>query len=361
MLNNKTFIIAEAGVNHNGQLNLAFKLVDAALETGADAVKFQMFDVEKFVHKSVRKAKYQKVTTNSNAGQYEMLKKLELNVCQLAELKNYAERKGLKFLVSPFDLDSLGHLIEMGLTTIKIASGELTNGPLIWNAAKSGRNLIISTGMADISEIKTCLAVIRHAFSNEFEPRSFQEIKEMSTARSNWHKIKEKVSLLHCTSQYPTPLKHINLNAIDTLRKEFNLNIGFSDHTDGILASIAAAAKGATIIEKHITLDRTMEGPDHFSSLEPTPFTDMVSQIRLIEMAQGSGSVNCSVAEKEIANKVRQKVLAAKPIKKGKRIQHSDLKTARKESGLVGNFVWSFVGQLSDRDYQLDDEMKSNV
>ena len=212
MLSNKTFIIAEAGVNHNGQLNLAFKLVDAALETGADAVKFQMFDVEKFVHKSVRKAKYQKVTTNSNAGQYEMLKKLELNVCQLAELKNYAERKGLRFLVSPFDLDSLGHLVEMGLTTIKIASGELTNGPLIWNAAKSGRNLIISTGMADISEIKTCLAVIRHAFSNEFEPRSFQEIKEMSTARSNWHEIKEKVCLLHCTSQYPSEYKDLHLN-----------------------------------------------------------------------------------------------------------------------------------------------------
>ena len=265
------YIIAEAGVNHNGQRDLAFALVDAAAEAGADAVKFQTFDAARLASKSAPKAAYQKQSTDAAESQLAMLKKLELPREWHADLQAHATQKGIEFLSTAFDSDSLAFLVDLGMPLFKIPSGELTNGPLLWQFARTGKPLVLSTGMATLSEVEQGLAIVAHALSAEAEPSSIDDVWR-SWSRADWRaRLNGHVTLLHCTSQYPTPFAEVNLRGMDTLAQAFGLSVGYSDHTEGILIPVAAVARGAKIIEKHFTLDRSLPGPDHKASLNPNP------------------------------------------------------------------------------------------
>lgn len=281
------YIIAEAGVNHNGELALARELVERAADAGADAVKFQTFDAKKLANSTAPKANYQKQSTEATESQLEMLRKLELPREWHHELRELAQRRGIQFLSTAFDIDSLDFLESLGMPFYKVPSGEITNGPLLWKFARQRKPLVVSTGMATLSEVEQALAVIAHAFNVDNEPCHVDEVWQ-GWSNSEWRRsLQGRVTLLHCTSQYPTPMHEVNLTAMDTLRHAFGLPVGYSDHTEGVLIPVAAVARGAVLIEKHFTLDRTMPGPDHQASLEPEELSRMVREIRSISMALG--------------------------------------------------------------------------
>ncbi|MCW7999959.1 N-acetylneuraminate synthase, partial [Clostridium sp. cpc1] len=265
---NKTFIIAEAGVNHNGNIDIAKKLVDAAVEAGVDAIKFQSFKAGNLVTKSAKKAEYQKETTG-NGNQFEMLKKLELSYKEHIILKKYCEEKGIMFISTPFDFESADLLEKLNIPLYKISSGDLTNIPLLKYIAKFNKPMIVSTGMANLGEVEIAVNAIKEGGN-------------------------DKITLLHCTSNYPTACEDVNLNAILTLKNAFKLPVGYSDHTIGIEIPIGAVAMGTKVIEKHFTLDKNMEGPDHRASLEPNELKEMVKNIRNIEKAFGNGIKICN-------------------------------------------------------------------
>ena len=289
----KVFIIAEAGVNHNGDRDMAFQLVDAAVDAGIDAVKFQTFKAEHIVTKLAEKAGYQKNTTNETESQYSMLKKLELSHKTHHELIEYCEKKGIRFLSTAFDSESVDFLVnDLGLKTLKIPSGEITNGPLILSQAFTGCDLILSTGMATLDEIQLALEVIAYGLISDADLNvqlSSSMFRQAFLSKEGQQALKEKVTLLHCTSEYPAPLEDINLKAMLSMEKKFNLNVGYSDHSEGIIVPIAATSLGAVLIEKHFTLDKSMPGPDHKASLNPDELSNMVTAIRQVEMAMGSG------------------------------------------------------------------------
>ncbi len=260
----KIFIIAEAGVNHNGDINLAKKLIDVAKEAGADAVKFQTFKSEKVISKFAQKAEYQKETTGESDTQLDMVKKLELPYKDFKELKKYCDEVEINFMSTPFDLDSIEFLNELNIDVFKIPSGEITNLPYLIKIAQTNKPIIMSTGMSTLDEIEAAINILRQNGSGE-------------------------ITLLHCTTEYPAPYKDVNLRAMKTLRERFKVNVGYSDHTKGIEIPIAAVAMGAAVIEKHFTLDRNMEGPDHKASLEPDELKAMVQAIRNVESALGDG------------------------------------------------------------------------
>lgn len=343
------YIIAEAGVNHNGQRDLAFALVDAAAEAGADAVKFQTFDAQKLASKSVPKAAYQKQSTDAAESQLEMLKRLELPREWHYELQAYSREKGIEFLSTAFDIDSLAFLVELGMTVFKIPSGELTNGPLLWQFARTRKPLIISTGMATLSEVEQGLAIVAHALNADTEPADMDEVwRGWSKAdfRSSLH---GHVTLLHCTSQYPTPFNEVNLRGMDTLVSAFGLEVGYSDHTEGILIPVAAVARGAKVIEKHFTLDRTLPGPDHKASLEPSELKQMVSNIRALQLVLGDGSKTPQISEWDTRLAARQQVVAARDILAGAVLTRLDLTTARSGRGLPPTALWGLIGQPASR------------
>lgn len=261
---NRVFIIAEAGVNHNGDIETAKRLVDVAAVAGADAVKFQTFKAENLVCKNARKADYQMETTDQEESQFEMLKKLELTPSMHERLLEYCNQKNIMFLSTPFDIESLHYLITLGCEMIKIPSGEITNYPFLKEVGKTGKKVILSTGMSTLEEVRDAVKVLKDNGSSD-------------------------VTVLHCNTEYPTPYNDVNLQAMYTLKKELGIPAGYSDHTQGIEVPIAAAALGASVIEKHFTLDKTMEGPDHKASLEPDELQAMVRAIRNIEGALGSG------------------------------------------------------------------------
>ena len=269
---NSIYIIAEAGVNHNGEPNLAFELIDVASGSGADAVKFQTFNSEMLVTKQAAKADYQKVNTKCNENQLSMLKKLELPVSIWFELRDYCNKKNIEFLSTAFDYESLRFLVnEINIDKLKIPSGEITNGPFLLAHAKTGLNIILSTGMSTLEEVREALAVLAYGY---LEPRqdgnlSKNLFNEAFISEEGHNMLKEKVTLLHCTSEYPAPYEEINLKAMNTMMEEFCLNVGYSDHSEGVLVPSIATAMGATLIEKHFTLDKTMSGPDHKASLNP--------------------------------------------------------------------------------------------
>ena len=358
MFEKKVFIIAEAGVNHNGEVDLAFELSQRALDAGADAIKFQVFNAKNLVQKNLKTVAYQNGNRYGNSNQYDMLKKLELSKKQFYKIKKFCDKIGIEFMASPFDCESLKFLKNLQVKRIKISSGEITNGPLVWKAAKSKLHLIISTGMATKKEIKICLSTVQHALNNFSEPSSLDEIKNSFHKIKSFHKLKKKVSLLHCTSQYPTPFEDINLNVIKSLKKEFGLNVGLSDHSKGILVSPASIAFGSKIIEKHITLDKKMTGPDHSSSIEPGEFTEMVKNIKIIYNALGSKTIRKLKTEDEIAKKSRQKIIAIKNINKGQIISKHDLGTIRSINGKVGNFIWDYVGERSKKNFKAGQVIK---
>lgn len=306
---NSTLIIAEAGVNHNGSFNLACKLVDEAKKAGADIVKFQTAIPEKVISKFAEKADYQKKTTGSGESQLEMVRKITLPYSDFIELKKYCEYKEIAFLSTPFDLSSIEFLEELGCSLWKIPSGEITNLPYLIKIAKTNKEIILSTGMSTIGEVEEAIKVLNDNGAG-------------------------KISLLHCTTEYPAPIEDVNLNAMKTMRQKFGLDVGYSDHTKGIEISIAAVALGAKIIEKHFTLDRTMEGPDHKASLEPDELAAMVKAVRNVELAMGNGVKEPSESEKKNISIARKSIIAARTIKAGEILTEENLATKRHGNGI---------------------------
>jgi N,N'-diacetyllegionaminate synthase len=326
------FIIAEAGVNHNGSIPLAKQLIDVASHAGVDAVKFQTFKAENLVSKNAQKADYQKETTDNNESQYEMIKKLELDIDTHKELIAYCKEKNIMFLSTPFDHDSIDMLNHLGLEIFKVPSGEITNLPYLRHIGSLNKNVILSTGMADMGEIEDALNILIEA----------------GTARQN-------ITVLHANTMYPTPMEDVNLKAMVTIGNTFDLPFGYSDHTLGIEVDIAAVAMGATVIEKHFTLDKTMEGPDHKASLEPSELIAMVQGIRNIEMALGSPIKKPSPSEQPNIIVARKSIVAKSNILQGEVFSEENLTVKRPGSGISPMHWDEVIGQRSLKDYNMDD------
>lgn len=351
------YIIAEAGVNHNGDLALARDLVDRAAGAGVNAIKFQTFDTKKLANRSVPKASYQKKTTPDSESQFEMLAKLELPRDWHYELRERAQSHGIDFLSTAFDNDSLDFLETFGMPFYKVPSGELTNGPLLWKFAQLRRPLVLSTGMAMLSEVELALAVIAHAFNSDEEPRHVDDVWRAWSCADWRRSLLGRVTLLHCTSQYPTPMHEVNLKAMDTLARAFTLPVGYSDHTTGILIPIAAVARGAVLIEKHFTINRQLPGPDHQASLEPDELEIMVQEIRKVENALGDGIKSPQPSEWDTRKSARQQVIVTRDISQGEKFRREDLSTARNGHGLQPTTLWGIVGQPASRDYSADEPL----
>lgn len=330
MVMNRVFIIAEAGVNHNGDIEIAKRLVDAAVAAGADAVKFQTFKAETLVCKDARKAAYQMETTDREESQFDMLKKLELTPGMHEQLMEYCRQKGIMFLSTPFDIDSLHYLVELGIGIIKLPSGEITNYPLLKETGKTGKKVILSTGMSSMDEVKAAVNVLRKAGTND-------------------------IVLLHCNTQYPAPASDVNLLAMTRMREELGVPVGYSDHTQGIEIPVAAAAIGASVIEKHFTLDKNMEGPDHKASLEPDELQRMVGAIRIIEGALGDGKKKPSESEKGNIAVVRKSIVAKCDIGVGESFSEENLTTKRPGTGISPMRWEQVVGQKAKRKFSADE------
>lgn len=327
----RVFIIAEAGVNHNGEIRLAKRMVDAAREAGADAVKFQSFITGNLVTVDAPLADYQSRTIKENS-QYDMIKKLELSRNDHYELFDYCRKKSILFLSSPFDLESIDLLQELGLEIFKIPSGEITNLPYLEKIGKLKKTIIISTGMASLGETEWALGIL--------------------TANGTQ---KEKITILHCNSEYPTPLQDVNLAAMCTIKAALKVKVGYSDHTTGIEIPLAAVAMGATVIEKHFTLDKGMKGPDHRASLNPDEFTRMVEGIRGIEIAVGSGIKSVSQSERKNRNLVRKSIVAARAIKAGEVYTNENLAVKRPGDGIPPGMWYQILGKYAHKDYHKDE------
>ena len=326
------FIIAEAGVNHNGSIELAKKLIDVASESGVDAVKFQTFKTENLVSKNAQKADYQKETTDAKESQFDMIKKLELDIETHYELISYCDSKNIMFLSTPFDLDSIELLNNLKLNIFKIPSGEITNLPYLRKIGALGKEVILSTGMATIGEIEDALDILMEAGT-----------------------LKEHITVLHANTMYPTPMEDVNLRAMVTIGKTFDVAYGYSDHTLGIEVDIASVAMGATIIEKHFTLDKTMEGPDHKASLEPYELIEMVKAIRNIEKALGSSVKKPSKSETPNIAIARKSIVASSSIQKGDIFTEDNLAVKRPNSG-INPMRWDeIIGTVATHDYSSDE------
>lgn len=349
---NPVYIIAEAGVNHNGNKNLALRLIDEAAQSGADAVKFQTFKANRLASRMVEKAQYQKANTDSEETQFEMLSMLELPEDWHFELQSYAQERGIEFLSTAFDELSLQFLQTLNLSCYKIPSGELTNAPLLWRFAKTEKPLILSTGMATMGEVEEALAIITHALHFADEPRSMQEVWHLWSEVAARESLMDRVTLLHCTSQYPTPWQEVNLKAMDSLSSAFGLKVGYSDHTEGTVIPLAAVARGATVIEKHFTLDRTLPGPDHKASIEVPELKKMIDGIRALEVALGNGVKAPQPSEWNTRTVARQSIITAREIAPGALIERSDLTTARTGGGLSPNLLWGYIGTASKKHYE---------
>ena len=326
------FIIAEAGVNHNGSIELAKKLIDVVVESGADAVKFQTFKTEKLLSRNTQKAAYQKETTDSEESQFDMLKKLELDVNTHKILLQYCTEKKIIFLSTPFDHDSIEMLNELGLEIFKVPSGEITNLPYLRHIGSLNKEVILSTGMADIGEIEDALDVLVESGTK-----------------------KENITVLHANTMYPTPIEDVNLRAMVTIGNTFEVTYGYSDHTLGIEVDIAAVAMGASVIEKHFTLDKTMEGPDHKASLEPDELIAMVKAIRNIELALGSSVKKPSASEQPNMAIARKSIVAKRAIKTGEIFTENSLAVKRPGTG-INPMQWdTIVGTTAQKNYKQDD------
>lgn len=332
MKENKVFIIAEAGVNHNGSVDLAKKLIDVASISGADAVKFQTFKAENLVVKNTQKADYQKQTTDASESQFDMIKNLELDVDTHKELIAHCQKKDIMFLSTPFDHESIDLLSYLGLQIFKIPSGEITNLPYLRHIGSLGKRVILSTGMSNLGEVGDALNVLINAGTS-----------------------KDNITVLHANTMYPTPMEDVNLNAMLTIQKEFGVSVGYSDHTLGIEVDIAAVAMGASVIEKHFTLDKTMDGPDHKASLEPEELKSMVSAIRNIEKALGGSEKKPSPSETVNIDVARKSIVASQSIKKGDKLSSESITTKRPGSG-INPMKWDeIIGTPAKKDYRMDD------
>lgn len=329
-IGNSCFIIAEAGVNHNGELEIAKKLIDSAAELGADAIKFQTFITEKVISSYAPMADYQKKNIGSESSQLEMVKKLELSFEEFTEIKEYCKHKGIIFLSSPFDFESVDFLENIGISAYKIGSGEITNIPFLSYVSSKGKPIILSTGMSSLAEVEQAMDIIK--------------------SEGN-----DKIILLHCTSNYPTNYNDVNLRAMETLKYAFKVPVGYSDHTEGIEISIAALAMGAVVIEKHFTLDKSMEGPDHKASLSPEELKKLITSIRNVEKAFGDGIKKITEAEKNVRSVARKSIVANKRIKQGDIIKLEDLTFKRPGSGIEPKMVDMIINKKAKVDISYDE------
>lgn len=349
-------IIAEAGVNHNGDLQLALQLVEAAARAGADAVKFQTFNPEALVSRDAGKADYQKRHTDARESQLDMLRRLQLSESDHQILIDTCQQQGIEFLSSPFDLESARLLTDnFGLQRIKLGSGELTNGPLLLALARSSARLILSTGMSTLDEVEQALSVLSWGYLHSTGHPSGSDLQQAYTLAREQKLLEQKITLLHCTTEYPAPFDEINLCAMDTLRETFGLPVGYSDHTPGIAISLAAAARGACVIEKHFTLDRALPGPDHQASIEPDELQNLVTGVRQIEMAQGDGIKQPTAAEQKNLRIARKSLVASRPIVRGEPYRPDNLTVKRPGDGVSPMRYWEFLGRQASRDYQEDE------
>jgi N-acetylneuraminate synthase len=346
-----TFIIAEAGVNHDGSTDDALRLVDAAADAGADAVKFQTFKAEAVISRGAAKAAYQERTTNAAESQLEMVRKLELSHAAHVRVAAHCRARGIEFMSTPFDMDSARFLAaEMGVARLKIPSGEITNLPFLAELARLGLPLIMSSGASTLQDIRTALGALSVGFAGT-EPSLIADFSEAVELE----KLVGRVSLLHCTSEYPSPPQDANLAAMQTMRIAFKLPIGLSDHSVGITIPIAAVACGATIIEKHFTLDRTRPGPDHAASLEPLELTAMVSAIRDVERARGDGIKRPTPSEAKNQTVIRRSLVAARAIAPGEVFSADNLAAKRPAGGLAPAALWQVSGRVALRAYAADE------
>ena len=326
----RVFIIAEAGVNHNGSIEIAKQLVDGAVRAGVDAIKFQTFKAEHLVTKSASKANYQKETTGQDETQFEMLKKLELSKEMHIELMKYCEHKHIQFISAPFDMESIETLDELGIEIFKIPSGEITNLPYLRKIGSLKKQVILSTGMSHLDEVRDAIQVLRKEGTND-------------------------IVVLHCNTQYPTPMQDVNLKAMQTIQKELNIKVGYSDHTLGIEVPIAAVAMGACVIEKHFTIDKNMPGPDHKASLDCDELVEMVRSIRNIEQALGSGNKHITESESKNIEVARKSIVAATTIHKGEVYTEENLTTKRPGTG-ISPMKWDeIIGKVANQDYKKDE------
>ena len=354
----EVFIIAEAGVNHNGEIGLAMRLVDAAIEAGADAVKFQAFSPEHLVTANAAKAAYQDRNDPGSTSQLDMLQGLQLSNQEFRALRDHCRAGDIAFLCTPFDQPSLDFLVgDLGVDRLKIGSGEMVNAPLLWNAARSGLPLIVSTGMAEMDEIAMALGVIAHAlgFGDRTVRPDEKTFRTASQARGAQSALRRQVVLLHAVSDYPARLDAVNLHAMNVMREHFGLDVGYSDHTEGIAVAIAAAALGAVVIEKHFTLDRTMQGPDHKASLEPGALTAMVRGIREATTALGAPIKTPQPSEAATRDAARKSLVASMPIKSGEAFSEANLTTKRPGDGMAPIHYWRLLNQPASRAYATDD------
>jgi N,N'-diacetyllegionaminate synthase len=328
----QTFIIAEIGVNHNGFLNLAKNLIDVAVDAGVDAVKLQTFKADKLVSQTAQKAEYQKQATAADESQYEMIKKLELDENAHRELIGYCNKKNIMFLSTPFDLGSIDMLNNLGVSIFKISSGEITNLPYLRHVGSIGKDVILSTGMADLGEVESALNIL----IKEGLPR-------------------KKITILHATTEYPCPMDEVNLRAMQTIRDAFGCNVGYSDHTRGIEVAIAAVAIGASVIEKHFTLDRSLPGPDHKASLEPDELKAMVNSIRNIDQAIGDGIKRPSKSEYKNKPIARKSLVATSAIIKGEVFSEANLTVKRPGTGLSPMRWDEVLGRKAPRSFEADE------
>lgn len=347
-----TFIIAEAGVNHNGSLELAKQLIDVAADAGADAVKFQTFHAEQLVARHGPKAEYQARTTDAKESQFEMIKKLELTDADHEVLIAHARARDIEFLSTPFDAASLQLLTQrFGLTTIKVSSGDITNAPFLLDIARAAQRVILSTGMSTLAEVEAALGVLAFGF---IEPDAIPMRNSFDAAYADARQtaLRDRVVLLHCTTDYPAPFSEVNLRAMDTMSTAFGLPIGYSDHTQGIHISVAAVARGASFIEKHFTLDRSLPGPDHKASLEPSELHAMVSAIREVEQAIGDGIKRPTVSEAKNRNVARKSLIIERAVVAGEKLT---LACKRPGVGLSPFEYWRMANRIATREYAADE------
>lgn len=331
-MKNRTLIIAEAGVNHNGDIELAKRLIDVAAESGADIVKFQTFNADRQVTRAAKKADYQNRTTDSKESQYEMLRRLELSTGMHKELIAHCAARNIGFFSTGFDIESIELLVGLGQDHFKIPSGEITNLPYLRHVGRLGKAIILSTGMATMGEIEAAIDVIEQA----------------GTPRTS-------MTVLHCTTEYPTPMDEVNLRAMQSIHAAFGVATGYSDHTSGIEVAIAAVALGASVIEKHFTLDRNLPGPDHKASLEPEEFKAMVAAIRNIEIALGDGIKRLTPSEVRNKPIARKSLVASQPIKSGEVFSAQNLAIKRPGTGISPMRWDEIIGRTAPRDFSADE------
>lgn len=350
------FIIAEAGLNHNGDIARACAMVEAAAAAGADAVKFQTFKAERLVTALAPKAEYQARNTGSEGGQFEMLKALELSERDHDVLLGACEDAGIEFMSTPFDAESARFLADKaGVKRLKVASGEITNAPLLLEMARCGKPIILSTGMSTLEDIEAALGVLAFGYSGGDENPVVEDFAAAYNSAAGRSALKANVTLLHCTSEYPAPPETINLQAMATLADVFGLPVGLSDHSAGIAVAVAAAARGAVTIEKHFTLDKSLPGPDHQASLTPAELRDLVDAVRMVGLALGSPDKRPGEAELKTRVAARKSLVALKPIAKGDVFNTTNLGVKRPGGGISPIAYWSYLGKPAARAYAADE------